>query len=47
MGSEGGEWRGKVQGIRSIISMHKINRGRLRMVSETEKSQNYMYDTWT
>ena len=30
----------KVQGIRSIICRHKIDRERLRMVWETEKSKN-------
>ena len=29
---EMGEWRKKVQGIRSIIGSHKIDRGRLRIV---------------
>ena len=29
-----------VQGIRSIIGRHKIDRERLRMVQETEKPKN-------
>ena len=29
---EEGEWRGKVQGIRSIISRHKIDKGKLKIV---------------
>ena len=29
---EGGEWGEKVQGIRSITSRYKIDRGRLRMI---------------
>ena len=44
---EGYEWgRGgrrtgeKVQGIRSIISRYKIDRGRLRIVREMEKPKN-------
>ena len=40
MGSEGGEWRGKVQGIRSIIDRYKTDRGRLRVVWEKEKPKN-------
>ena len=31
-GGEGEEWGGKVQGIRSVIARHKIDRERLRMV---------------
>ena len=31
-GERGEEWRGKVQGIRSIIGRHKIDEERLRMV---------------
>ena len=31
-GGGGGEWGKKVQGIRSIIGRHKIDRGRLRIV---------------
>ena len=31
-GSGGEEWRGKVEGIRSIIGRHKIDRGRLGIV---------------
>ena len=38
--------QGKVQGIRSIISRHKKDGARLRMVQETEKS-TYMYNPWT
>ena len=30
----------KVQGIRSIIGRHKIDRGRLRIVKEMEKPKN-------
>ena len=30
-GGEGEEWGEKVQGIRSIIGRHKIDRGRLRI----------------
>ena len=29
---EGKNWGGKVQGIRSIVSRHKMDRGRLRIV---------------
>ena len=32
--------RGNVQGIRSIIGSHKIDRERLRMVQETDKPKN-------
>ena len=40
--SVGGERIGdKVQGIRSIISRHKIDRGRLRIVQEMEKPKNW------
>ena len=31
---------GNVQGIRSIIGRHKVERERLRMIWETEKSKN-------
>ena len=31
-GGGGGEWGKKVQGIRSIICRHKIDRGRFRIV---------------
>ena len=31
-GGGGGEWEGKVQGIRSIIGRHKIDGEELRMV---------------
>ena len=31
-GRGGEEWRGKVQGIRSMVGRHKIDRERLRMV---------------
>ena len=34
-----GEWREKVQGI-SIIGRHKIDRRRLRIAQEMEKSKN-------
>ena len=40
MGREGGEWREKVQGIRSIYGRYKIDRGRLRIVQEMEKPKN-------
>ena len=38
----GGEeqWEGKVQGIRSIIGRHKIDRGRLRIVYKMENEKN-------
>ena len=43
-GLSAGSWRGdnggKVQGIRSIIGRYKIERGRLRIVQEMEKSKN-------
>ena len=35
-----GEQGGKVQGIRSIIGRHKIDRGKLRIVQEIEKPKN-------
>ena len=35
-----GENGGKVQGIRSIIGRHKIDRGRLRIVWEMENPKN-------
>ena len=31
-GGGGGEWGKQVQGIRSIIGRHKIDKGRLRVV---------------
>ena len=38
---ERGEDQGeKIQGIRSIIGRHKIDRGRLRTVQEMEKPEN-------
>ena len=37
----GGEMGGKVQGIRSINGMYKIDRGRLRTVWEMEKPKNF------
>ena len=40
MGWGVGEWREKVQGIRSIIGRHNIDRGRLRIVLEMEKPKN-------
>ena len=40
-GKEGEEWREKVQEIRSINGRYKIDRERLRMVQETEKSKNF------
>ena len=39
-GGDGGESGEKVQGIRSIVKKHKINRGRLRIVWEMEKPKN-------
>ena len=39
-GGGGEEWRRKVQGIRSINGRHKIDRGRLRILQETEKPKN-------
>ena len=36
----GREWGKKVQGQRSIIGRHKIDRWRLRIVQEMEKSKN-------
>ena len=38
--SHGGFSVGKVQGIKSIIGRYKIDRERLRMVQEIEKSKN-------
>ena len=38
-GQEGGRMGEKVQGIRSIIGRYKIDRGRLRLVYEMEKSK--------
>ena len=35
-----GRMREKVQGIRSIIGRHKIDRGTLRIVQEMEKPKN-------
>ena len=40
VGSEGGEWRGKVQGIRSINGRYKTDRGRLRIVWGMEKPKS-------
>ena len=40
MGSGRGENGEKVQGIRSIHSRYKIDRGRLRTVEEIEKTKN-------
>ena len=37
---EGKNGRENVQGIRGIIGRHKIDRGRLRIVWETEKPKN-------
>ena len=36
----GGEWGEKAQGIRSVTSRHKIDRGRLRIIWEMEKPKN-------
>ena len=39
---------GKVEGIRSIIGRHKIDRERLRIVEEVEKPKNLnIYNPWT
>ena len=40
LGGERGRMKGKVQGIRSITSWYKIDRGRLRIVWEIEKPKN-------
>ena len=40
MGRRRGELGKRVQGIRSIIGRHKIDRGRLRTVWEMEKPKN-------
>ena len=40
MGWGRGRVGGKVQGIRSINGRYKIDRGRLRIVWETEKPKN-------
>ena len=37
---QGEEWGEKVQGIRSIISRYKIDRGRLRIAQGLEKPKN-------
>ena len=37
----GGENGGKVLGIRSIISRHKIDRGRISTEQEMEKRKNF------
>ena len=39
-GGRGGEWGGKVQGIRSINGRNKIDMGRLRIAWEMEKPKN-------
>ena len=39
-GRGGGRMGGKVQGIRSIISRYKIDRGRLTIAWEMEKLKN-------
>ena len=39
-GEEGGEWRKKLHGIRSMVGRYKIDRGRLRIVGEMEKTKN-------
>ena len=36
----GGEWEKKVQGIKSVIAGHKIDKERSTMVEETENSKN-------
>ena len=40
VGRQRGGMGGKVQGIRSIISRHKVDRERQKMVQEMEKSKN-------
>ena len=48
MGRGRGGMGGKVEGIRSIIGRHKIDRERLRIVEEVEKPKNlYIYNPWT
>ena len=42
---EGRNRRGKGQGRRSIISKHKIDRERSKMVQETENSKNLYVQT--
>ena len=37
---------GKVQGIRSIVGRHKIEKGRLRIVWEIENPKTSMYNPW-
>ena len=44
-GGGGGEWGEKVQGIRSMTGRHKIDRDRLRIVSEVEKPKNLHVQT--
>ena len=39
-GGEGGQWRKKLQGIRSINGRYKIDRRKLRIVWEMEKPKN-------
>ena len=39
-GGEGGQWRKKLQGIRSINGRYKIDREWLRIVLEMEKPKN-------
>ena len=41
VGRRRGRMGEKVQGIRSIIGRHKIDRGRLRIVQEMEKPKNF------
>ena len=38
---------GNVQGIRSIIGKHKIDRGRLRTCRKWRSQRTYIYDPWT
>ena len=46
-GGEGGKMGEYIPGIRSIIGMYKIDRGRLRIVEEWRSQRTYMYDPWT
>ena len=39
-GEEGGEWRKKLHGIRSMVGRYKIDRGRLGIVWEMQKLKN-------
>ena len=39
--------REKVEGVRSRMGRYKIDRGRLRIVEETEKPENLYVQPWT